>query len=252
MKGLARFEEFAERMVEGSFARLLGSRLQPVEIAKRLARVMDDRQTIAAGKVFVPNRYQVFLHPETLVEFASFQTALEEELATYLAETAQRRQFAFIGVPRVSLRSDPTVKPNVVQIEAHITDLAGIDIEGPTELKQATRELRVEDIRAATPNEPFALVLDDRVLALTQSRITLGRSLDNDIVLDDPSVSRRHAVLVFQHGYYTLRDLNSSYGTQVNGQPIREAVLNDGDRLTVAAVNMVFRRGHRSPAHPVK
>ncbi len=246
MKGLARFEEFAERMVEGSFARLLGSRLQPVEIAKRLARVMDDRQTIAAGKVLVPNRYQVFLHPDTLAEFVSFQAALEEELATYLAETAQRRQFAYIGVPRVSLRSDPAVKPNAVQIEAHITDLTGTNIEGSAQLNQVTQELRLHDIRAATPVEPFTLVLDDRVLTLAQPRITLGRSLDNDIILDDPSVSRRHAVLVYQHGHYTLRDLNSTHGTQVNGQSIREAVLNDGDRITIAAANLLFQRDPRS------
>lgn len=249
MKGLARFEEFAERMVEGSFARLLGNRLQPVEIAKRLARVMDDRQTIAAGKVFVPNRYTVLLHPDTLAEFVSFQSALEEELAAYLVETAERRQFAFIGAPRVSLRSDPAVKPNAVQIEAQITDLAGVTLEGPAPL---TQELRLDDIRAATPTESFTLVLDDREITLTQPRITVGRSLDNDIVLDDPSVSRRHAVLVYQHGHYTLRDLNSTHGTQVNGQLIREAVLHDGDQLKLAGINLLFRRRAASKPRSVR
>ena len=78
MKGLERFETFAEQLLEGSLGRWMGGRLEPIELAKRLARVMDDHQTVGAGKVFVPNRYTVRLNPANYSEFESFRIALEE------------------------------------------------------------------------------------------------------------------------------------------------------------------------------
>jgi hypothetical protein len=236
MKGLARFESFAEQLVEGSFARLLGGRLEPVEIAKRLARVMDDRQIIGAGKVYVPNRYQVVLHPDTLADFASFQHALEGELEAYLAEVADQRGYAFLGKPQVALQADDGVRRNQLQIEAQFSDVIGLTSGGSP---QTTQEMPVT---AQSDQATWVLFVDRREIRLTQPTCTLGRSLDSDIILDDPTVSRRHAQLVLANGRYTLRDLRSQNGTFVNGQRITEVVLRDGDLLTLGDVGLVFKR----------
>jgi pSer/pThr/pTyr-binding forkhead associated (FHA) protein len=236
MKGLARFESFAEQLVEGSFARLLGSRLEPVEIAKQLARVMDDRQIIGAGKVYVPNRFQVFLHPDTLAEFASFQHALEGELEAYLAEVADQRNYNFLGKPQVALQANEGVKRNQLRIEAQLNDAIGLTSGGAL---QMTQEMRVR----AQPDElAWVLFVDKREIRLTQPAYTVGRSLDNDIIVDDPTISRRHAQLIRSNDHYALRDLRSRNGTFVNGQRISEVVLRDGDLLTLGDVGLVFKR----------
>ncbi|HID85757.1 MAG TPA: DUF2662 domain-containing protein [Anaerolineae bacterium] len=238
MKGLARFEEFAQRVMEGSFARLLGSRLQPVEIAKGLAKAMEDHQTIGAGKVFVPNVYRVFLHPETFDDFVPFKGALERELAAYLADLAEGRGFAFVGRPRVTLQPDEALRRNRLRVEAQLADAAAMVLEGPLQLTQA---LRVEEIREAAAKR-FVLLIEGREIPLNRPRLALGRSLDNDVILEDRSISRHHALLVRRYGRYILRDLGSANGTTVNGQPISECVLRDGDVIALGEVELIFRR----------
>ncbi len=70
-----------------------------------------------------------------------------------------------------------------------------------------------------------------RRMALRKQELFVGRRSDSDIVLTDPYVSRRHARLVRQEHGYTINDLNSTHGTFVNGNRVRERVLEAGDRI---------------------
>lgn len=242
MKGLERFEAFAEQLLEGSVSRWMGGRLEPIELAKRLARVMDDYQTIGAGKVFVPNRYQVRLNPANFQEFESFQSALEGELGAYLAEVAERRQFSFVGRPHVTLEADAAVKAGDTRIEAQLVDAQGISFGGPG----MTQELQVAQVQAAAAAsaKPVtrAWIADGvREVLVRGSRLTMGRALDNDLILEGPGVSRHHAQIEQRHGRYILRDLGSRHGTLVNNQTIQEVVLRDGDVLSLGGQRLVFR-----------
>jgi len=82
----------------------------------------------------------------------------------------------------------------------------------------------------------------------TGATVSLGRSRDNAIVLDDPSVSRRHAAVTVGPNQVTLRDLKSRNGVQVNGVPRREATLQAGDRIRIGAVELEFAAGFVRPA----
>lgn len=243
MKGLDRFETFAERFLEGSLGRLMGGRLEPVDLAKQLARVMDDHQTVGAGKVFVPNNYEVHLNPTDFNSFKSFQTALEEELGTYLAETAERRQFHFVGRPHVSLVEDNKVKVGDPNIVAKLMDAQGVTFSGPG----MTQELQVAQAPAAAQAQasasPMLAWLADgiREVPIRAARLTLGRALDNDMILEGAGVSRHHAQVERRHGRYILRDLGSKHGTLVNNQRIEEVVLRDGDIVTIGGQRVVFR-----------
>src|SRR6184192_4611789 len=66
--------------------------------------------------------------------------------------------------------------------------------------------------------------------------ITIGRAPDNMIVIDDPSVSGRHAQLELSGETYRLKDLESTNGTRVNGIPITETALRFDDRIRFGAV----------------
>jgi pSer/pThr/pTyr-binding forkhead associated (FHA) protein len=70
--------------------------------------------------------------------------------------------------------------------------------------------------------------------------ITIGRAPDNMIVIDDPSVSNRHAQLELSGETYRLKDLDSTNGTKVNGVPITETVLRFEDRIRFGAIEARF------------
>lgn len=240
MKGLERFEAFAEQLLEGSLSRWAGGRLEPVEIAKRLAREMDAHQQVGAGKVFVPNQYQVYLNPATLKEFQPFRGALEDELGNYLAEVADRRQLSFVDRPRVTLQEDTAVRPGDMRVSSQLTDAQGTALGGAN----MTQELQVAAIRsaAAASGTLTAWLYDgQRQIPVRSARFSMGRALDNDLVLEGVGVSRHHAQVEHRHSRYILRDLNSTHGTLVNGQPIQEVLLRDGDTITLGGLRLTFR-----------
>jgi len=83
----------------------------------------------------------------------------------------------------------------------------------------------------------ITLSLDGKVLqemALAKRRITIGRAPHNDLVIDSPGVSAEHAVIATVDNDYVLEDLNSTNGTQINGQPIRKHFLQDDDIIEIA------------------
>lgn len=241
-KGLTRFESFAEKLVEGTFDWLSGRRLEPVKVARRLSRVMEDNQTISAGKIFVPNVYRVGLHPETFRAFVSFKEALEEELASYLVDEAEHQEFHFVGRPHVTLTPETGIRRGQFTVHAELAGAA--DLSNDIDVTQAmhTEELRAATIADQHPQaEELQLIIGERVIPLSQPPISIGRSLDNDVIIQNASVSRRHAQIVFRHGRWLLRDLNSTHGTQVNGHRIEECVLRAGDTIRFGGVTVQAR-----------
>lgn len=83
-----------------------------------------------------------------------------------------------------------------------------------------------------------------------KAQSVVGRREDCDIVLDDPGVSRHHAVLEVSGEAVILKDLNASNGTFVNGRQIRVTALKAGDELAFDEVRFVFEEAGRRPAAP--
>ncbi len=77
--------------------------------------------------------------------------------------------------------------------------------------------------------------------ALNRPLISIGRASDNDIVLQDPMVSKKHARVILQGNNYLVEDLASSNGTIVNGQKVSSQILNEGDRLYLGETNLTFK-----------
>lgn len=97
------------------------------------------------------------------------------------------------------------------------------------------------------PIPPNILLIMEGVNAipLNKAHITVGRSHDNVIVVDDPRVSRHHAELRVVRGQFMLFDLNSSGGTFVNNQRTTQVILYPGDLISLAGVNFVFTQDRR-------
>jgi pSer/pThr/pTyr-binding forkhead associated (FHA) protein len=71
---------------------------------------------------------------------------------------------------------------------------------------------------------------------------TIGRTADNQVVVPQKDVSRRHAEIAMTSNGYVLKDLKSPNGTFVNGTRITEHVLQDGDRITVGETVFIYQK----------
>ncbi|HEX9680892.1 MAG TPA: FHA domain-containing protein [Anaerolineales bacterium] len=78
-------------------------------------------------------------------------------------------------------------------------------------------------------------------------KVTVGRKSDNDLVLEDPHVSRRHAEIRLQHNRYVLADLQSTVGTLVNGRPTQRHPLTPGDVITIGGIQLIYGEDGGSP-----
>lgn len=240
MNALARFEEFLEDLFEGSVTQLMGSPVQPAEIAKRLERAMEMGQRAAVGKVLVPTHYRVLLHPDDFVALEPARGALEREMARFIVERARERDFFLLSRPRVTMEVRSGVRRRRVRVEAEIADTT--EEESTAELEW-TSEL-VSALQAEPAPEAYLHFQDQAGRAqrvqISHPQITLGRARDNDVILDSPGVSRYHARIVFRYGQYILQDLESTHGTLLNGQAVQECVLRSGDRLSLGGVELLY------------
>src|SRR5213596_4430252 len=96
-------ERKIEALFEGIFGRAFRTNVQPVELARKLAKEMDDHRTVSVSRVYVPNEYTVYLAPEDREQFASYEGSLLDELRDHLAAHARRVRYAMLSSPRVLL-----------------------------------------------------------------------------------------------------------------------------------------------------
>ncbi len=90
------------------------------------------------------------------------------------------------------------------------------------------------------PEKNVFLIINQQITPLTKDVTSFGRQLDNDVVLRDESISRTHAEIRNEDGNYILSDKQSTSGTFVNGRRIARCVLNSGDLITLANIQIMF------------
>jgi hypothetical protein len=263
LEALERFESFVERLMEGSFARLFRSPIQPAEIAKRLEREMEAHPIISVGRTYVPNLYDVSLNPADYSEFEPFRHSLEHNMAEFISDLANERGYSLVARPRVLLQADTGVPRRGIEIDARLSDepaakaLASAQQPQGPQAQTAVEEPEFERTRsmpvgtrhrahAPAVAQPVASLrpvegdMAGRDFPLHKTLISVGRGLDNDLVIDDPRVSRHHAQITFRHSHYLLRDQRSTNGTFVNSQPIETVVLASGDRVSFGGFELTF------------
>jgi pSer/pThr/pTyr-binding forkhead associated (FHA) protein len=86
---------------------------------------------------------------------------------------------------------------------------------------------------------------DDLFAHKLRNITTIGRASLNHIVIDDPAVSAQHAIIARSGDSFRLQDLHSTNGTHVNGLPITEVELKDGDKIRFGSVVAIFAEGTR-------
>jgi len=241
MNRIARFEALAEWLVEGTFARLFAGYLHPLEVATHLARAMEDHRVYAPdGTSLAPTHYWVYLHPQDFGLLIASRPSLAEDLVEHVADLAREAGLVLVGPPVVSVEPLTTVPPRSVRVEARWQSADGA-VEGATREMTDEEQAAIQEAAQEEPRgRPFLIVGGERHVELTESVVGIGRALDNDIIIEDPRVSRHHAQLRRRYGRYILYDLGSSGGTTINGYPVEECVLQPGDVISFAGVEVIY------------
>jgi len=243
---LRAIEQKIEALFEGVFGRAFRTNVQPVELARKLAKEMDDHKTVSVSRVYVPNHYVVFLSEPDREQFQNYEVALKKELSDYLLERARGEGLALVTRPQIEFKTDARLAIGEFGIQAQLLGEAHGDEEPPQADYGHTMVYTPEKAAPApsdageAPRGRGLLVFDGKRSVLTGERTTIGRSRECDVVVDDPNVSRKHAEVRRTIDGWTVVDLGSTNGIKVNGRRVREAVLSPGDQITLGLVQLGF------------
>jgi hypothetical protein len=254
---LRTIEQKIESLFEGVFGRAFRTNVQPVELARKLAKEMDDHRSVSVSRVYVPNEYTVYLSPPDRTQFEGYEDSLVAELQDYLTEHARREQYALLSAPNVLMETDDDLavgefgiatrmvqpqRPRTAQADEPESQVepGATMIYKPAKGSQPTEPASPEEL--GMQREVVVLQVDGQRHEVRKRRVVLGRSRDCDIQVSDPNVSRRHAELRQEGAAYWVIDLDSTNGLEVNGRRTRRAKLEDGDSFTVGSTDVVFAR----------
>src|SRR3954447_1088512 len=130
MSVLRNIESKLESLFEGVFGRAFRANVQPVELARKLAKEMDDHRSVSVSRVYVPNEYTIYVSPEDREQFAAYEESLRDELQEYLAEHARREGYALLSAPRVRLETDADLDRGVFGIATRMVQMGRRDTDG--------------------------------------------------------------------------------------------------------------------------
>jgi hypothetical protein len=206
-----------EGLVEGTFSRVFRSSVRPVELGRRMVRMLDaERSVDVAGRTIVPNAVTVHLSDADYGLFAGARDGLERELAEEARSVARSRDWAFMGPLSVRLVVDERLRIGRSKVTGEFATGAGGTGAG-------------------------SLVLPDgRRLTMGVRVVSIGRLRECDVSLDDPKVSRHHAEVHPDGDGYVLVDLGSTNGTTVNGFSVDRHRLADGDLIGAGGHTLRF------------
>ena len=278
MSLLRDIEQKIEGLFDRGFRRAFRSSLQPVELARKLAREMEDHKTISVSRVYVPNDYTVFLAPQDRDGFSSYERSLVAELGSYLDAHARGAGLSLVAPATVTLATDTDLRPGEFGIACRMADppeapaaaaadaaeaLPPMDAPEPPPAPVAappppppprppkalegvsgTQVISAADAReAGLTQEVMTLIVGSTRHRLSKRVSTMGRSRDCDVVVPDPNASRTHAEIRHIGLDYYLVDMGSTNGTEVNGQLVKRHALADGDTIVVGTTEIHVELG---------
>ena len=253
-----------ESLVEGVFGRAFRKQVHPVEIAKGLTKQMDENRMVSVSRTYAPNDFTIHLSKADEESIQAYQSALRDELIQYASTHAQSKNYHLMTPPKVRFVTEESLRFGEFGVTAKLTGGDGPrekgapeDTSGQTRIfrtektggnvqgeDQGTSAISAEEARRhGLARETVELVMEDGSYPLEgQGPWSIGRSEENDIVIQDPNVSRRHARLLRSENGFIVEDLDSTNGTLLDGAPIGHERIENGDELTFGGITARFVR----------
>jgi len=242
---LREIETRLQTLIEVDLLKVLPGRRVEDVIVQKLATAIQQNSIAEGEATIIPDVYTLALNPETA------KTWVDEKLLTVILNSivlvAQEAGFKFTISPTVTVTTDERIQLNDVEVltSHRIETMAETNA---TPLDTGSLEAATEKI----PENSFLIVEGVKIYPLSLSVVNIGRRLDNQLVIDDPRVSRNHAQLRAIKGRFVVFDLNSTGGTFVNGQRTSQSVLYPGDVISLAGVALIFGQDNPPPRPDMK
>lgn len=217
MSFFAKIERLCATLIERAFAKSFPSDVEPAQIARKLVATMEAQTRDDGGRLHAPGSYAVYVSPADYDRLREHQAHLERAWAKLLRDLAAK----------VGVEFDEG-KPNVAMSARDALPLGAIEIAAAG--RRGATNFRLLTVEGVPPGAVYTV----------EGTARIGRSDESDIVLNDPSVSRVHATIEIAAGRATLRDLDSTNGTFLNGRRIRAEALRDGDELKLGNTRLRF------------
>ncbi|MHB1390860.1 MAG: FhaA domain-containing protein [Thermoleophilia bacterium] len=267
MSVLKKLEEKIQGLFEGGFGRAFKSPVQPVELARKLVKEMEDHKVISVSRVYAPNEYTLFLAPDDAGQFEAYEQQLKADLGEYLMEHARKENFDILSQPIIIIETDEDLQVGEFGIATRMVSAPVAGAAQPAaaapyaepvpefnpQLSQTViyRPPPAEGTMAVSAGEARELGLTRECVTLTAGNrsyevnkhvVLIGRSKQSDFPVNDPNISRRHAELRQRGNDYIIVDLDSTNGIEVNGSRVKTRTLKNGDVLTIGTTRVRFER----------
>jgi FHA domain-containing protein len=264
---LKHIEKRMESLVEGVFGRAFRRQIHPVEIAKGITKQMDEGRMVSISRTYAPNDFTVHLSKEDTESIRAYQASLNDELIQYASTHAENKNYHLMTPPRIRFETEDTLRFGEFGVTAKLTGGDGPREKGaPQDTSGQTRIFRTEESSGGEIDQGTATISADEarrhglareivevVLGDEKHQLegrgpwSVGRSQENDIVIHDPNVSRRHARISRADNGFVVEDLGSTNGTLLDGAPIDRERIEGGDELTFGQSTARFIRRIDSP-----
>ena len=216
---LKRIEQKLEKLVEGTFTRVFPSSVKPIELGKRVRRVLEDKKTIGVqGQIIIPNRYVISLSLKDLENIESIQESIQREISSSIRDHANDENYHFQGTLTVEILSNSSLKTGSIEVDGLF-----------------------EENKGGFP--PGSLINENgERLIITEQKLSIGRDTKSTMQVVDVEVSRNHAEIRLLNTSFVLIDLQSTNGTFVNGQRVQEHTLQNFDQIKIGSTILLFQK----------
>jgi hypothetical protein len=247
MGALAALERFFERLFEGQSARLFRTRLQPIQLQRRVERAMESQRTRDGERTIVPDTYAVHLAEADLQALRAAHPSLAADLADAALAFARSHGYTLGQRPTVGLVADPSVDTGDIRVVGSTArSLAARSPAEPSDGSPGRPEPQDTAVFVVPEvDSPMATLREIRPDGSSRSFVvdgrplTIGRAPDNGLVLADGRASRHHARLYGRRGALLIADLGSTNGSWVNDRRVDEMPLGEGDRIRIGDTVLV-------------
>lgn len=238
-----RFDQIEARLqafIESGAARLFSAGSPAPDLGTRLlAEMKANLHPQTDGSIWAPNLYTIAAAP-ALGQTLQANRPLLDELAHLLWDAGAETDLKFSSYPEVQVALDERLSALEIRI------LAKYHLD--TVVDTVIMENKSKQPAPAQHNTAFLIVNGAEVFPLVAKIINIGRAYDNHLVIEDPRISRYHAQLRSIQGRYLIFDLDSTGGTFVNGQRVRQADLSPGDVITLADIPLIYGQDNENPS----
>ncbi|MCA1899913.1 MAG: FHA domain-containing protein [Chloroflexi bacterium] len=242
---LQELEARLQSLIEVDLLNLLpGRNVEDVVVQQLAAAIRFNAEPQEDGSIIAPNVFTLIVHPAKAEKWQDRQ--LLAILLHSIASAAQEAGFRVTISPTLTIATDETLPLNDARV------LASHRIEAMSETNANPLDTNAPEEQNKMPENAFLIVEGVKVFPLKTPVINIGRRLDNQLVIDDPRVSRNHAQLRAIKGRFVIFDLNSTGGTFVNGQRASQTVLYPGDVISLAGVALIFGQDNPPPRPDLK